>query len=233
MLYEVITGSEHALARAVLERAEAQALTIPSAGQLKALAGRGMQGELDGATLYLGSQRLLDELGMSSGVLENEADRLQLAGHSLSWLIREQNGARTLLALLAFGDDLKPEARAAVAGLRAQGLRVVMLTGDNVGSARAVATQLGLEELRAEVLPEDKAGIVGELREDGRIVAMVGDGINDAPALVAADVGIAMSTGTDVAMEAAGITLMRGNPLLVGDALDISRRTYAKSYNFV
>ena len=100
----------------MLERAEAQALTIPSAGQLKALAGRGMQGELDGTTLYLGSQRLLDELGMSSGVLESEAERLQQAGHSLSWLIREQNGARTLLALLAFGDDLKPEARAAVSG---------------------------------------------------------------------------------------------------------------------
>ncbi len=221
-------GSEHALARAVLEYAAAESVSIPVANQLKALPGRGMQGELDGATLYLGSQRLLTELQLSAGSLAGEAEQLQQTGHTLAWLVREQNGQRRLLGLLAFADALKPEARAAVAGLQAQGLRVVMLTGDNSGSARAVASQLGLDEVRAEVLPEDKAGIVNELRAGGRIVAMVGDGINDAPALVAADVGIAMATGTDVAMQAAGITLMRGNPLLVADALDISRRTYAK-----
>jgi P-type Cu+ transporter len=115
-----------------------------------------------------------------------------------------------------------------VQSLHRQGVRSVLVTGDNRGSAQAVATQLGIDEVRAEVLPEDKANIVGELKRDGATVAMVGDGINDAPALAAADVGIAMATGTDVAMHAAGVTLMRGNPALVADAIDISRRTYRK-----
>jgi P-type Cu+ transporter len=112
--------------------------------------------------------------------------------------------------------------------LHEQGVRCVLVTGDNRGSAKAVATQLGIDEVRAEVLPEDKANIVFALKGEGGTVAMVGDGINDAPALAAADVGIAMATGTDVAMHAAGVTLMRGNPALVADAIDISRRTYRK-----
>jgi len=116
---------------------------------------------------------------------------------------------------------------AAVARLHALGVRTVMLTGDNRGSAAAVARELGIDDVRAEVLPGDKAAVVQALRQAGEVVAMVGDGINDAPALAAADVGIAMSTGTDVAMETAGITLMRGDPRLVADALDVSRRTYA------
>jgi Cu+-exporting ATPase len=132
-----------------------------------------------------------------------------------------------LLGLLAFGDAIKPSARDAVARLHGLGIDTVMLTGDNRGSADAVARQLGIHQVRAEVLPGDKAAVIQQLRTAGHVVAMVGDGINDAPALAAADVGIAMSTGTDVAMEVAGITLMRGDPRLVADALDVSRRTYA------
>jgi Cu+-exporting ATPase len=130
--------------------------------------------------------------------------------------------------MLAFGDTVKETAAAAVARLKASGVRSIMLTGDNPGSAQAVARLLGITEFRAEVLPGGKADAVAELKAGGAVVAMVGDGINDAPALAAADVGIAMSSGTDVAMAAAGITLMRNEPLLVADALDISRRTYAK-----
>jgi len=115
-----------------------------------------------------------------------------------------------------------------VARLKALGIRPVLVTGDNAGAARAAAQALGIDDVRAEVLPEDKAALVASLRKGGIVVAMVGDGINDAPALAAADVGIAMGTGTDVAMHTAGITLMRGDPMLVADALDISRRTYAK-----
>jgi Cu+-exporting ATPase len=133
-----------------------------------------------------------------------------------------------LLGLLAFGDRLKPGAPDAVQTLHSHGIKAVLLSGDNAGSAAAVARELGLDDVRAEVLPEHKAAIVAELRKDGEVVAMVGDGINDAPALAAADVGIAMGTGTDVAMHAAGITLMRGDISLVPDALDISRRTVAK-----
>jgi Cu+-exporting ATPase len=139
-----------------------------------------------------------------------------------------ENGEHTeLLGLLAFGDAIKATARDAVARLHALGIETVMLTGDNRGSAETVARELGIRQFRAEVLPGDKATVVQELRGTGQVVAMVGDGINDAPALAAADVGIAMSTGTDVAMEVAGITLMRGDPRLVADALDVSRRTYA------
>jgi Cu+-exporting ATPase len=137
-------------------------------------------------------------------------------------------GPPRLLGLLAFGDTVKPTAAAAIARLHAMGVKTALVTGDNRGSADAVARQLGIAEVRAEVLPEDKAGIVAALKAAGTRVAMVGDGINDAPALAAADVGIAMSTGTDVAMHAAGITLMRGDPALVADAIDLSRRTYAK-----
>ena len=145
----------------------------------------------------------------------------------MSWL-GDVTGAPKLLGLLAFGDRLKASAAEAVQRLRAQGVKAVLVTGDNRGSAELAARALGIADVRFEVLPEDKAEIVAELKEKGGRVAMVGDGINDAPALAAADVGIAMSTGTDVAMHAAGITLMRGDPALVADAIDISRRTYAK-----
>jgi Cu+-exporting ATPase len=158
------------------------------------------------------------------------AKTLEQQGRTISWLAQsEADGSNVaLLGLLAFGDTLKASAQQAVTSLHALGVRTVMLSGDNHGAAAHVAQQLGLDDFRANILPADKAQAISELRKEGALVAMVGDGINDAPALAAADVGIAMSTGTDVAMQAAGITLMRGDPSLVADAIDISRRTYGK-----
>jgi Cu+-exporting ATPase len=160
-----------------------------------------------------------------AGARAAEAEALQRRGRTVSWLLRRDGERAATLGLLAFGDAVKPAARDAVARLRALGVRTTMLTGDNAGSAAAAAAELGITDVRAEVLPGDKAAAVQAMRAGGTVVAMVGDGINDAPALAAADVGIALSTGTDVAMETAGITLMRGDPRLVADALDISRRT--------
>ena len=222
--------SEHPLARAVTAAALAEGLTPPNAHDAHALPGRGIEATVSGQVLALGSSRLLRELGLDAQSLATEADRLQAQGCTISWLMRRAAGDSApaeLLGLLAFGDAVKPSARAAVARLHELGIHTVMLTGDNQGSAEEVARQLGIESFRAEVLPADKAAAVQALRSGGQIVAMVGDGINDAPALAAAEVGIAMSTGTDVAMETAGITLMRGDPRLVADALDVSRRTYS------
>ncbi|RIK93836.1 MAG: copper-transporting ATPase [Burkholderiales bacterium] len=222
------SASEHPLAKAVLEAARARGLPIPPAREVRALAGRGIHGVVDDRSLHLGSPRLLEELGVSPGELAAQAARLQSEGRTVSWLARKNGDSHQLLGLLAFGDEVKPEAAEAIASLHARGVRTVLVTGDNRGSAQSVASQLGIDEVRAEVLPETKAAIVAELAHGNAVVAMVGDGINDAPALAAASVGIAMSTGTDVAMEAAGITLMRGDPRLVADAIDVSRRTYAK-----
>ena len=132
------------------------------------------------------------------------------------------------MALLGFGDAVKPTAAGAIARLRGMGIRTVLLSGDNRAAAGAAAAGLGIDEVQAEILPADKAAAVAALRRDGGVVAMVGDGVNDAPALAAADVGFAMGTGTDVAMQAAGVTLMRGDPALVADAISLSRRTWAK-----
>jgi len=194
---------------------------------VRSLPGRGVAGILGDRDLRLGSARLMQELGVDIALLATQAAQLQSEGRSVSWLA-ELGTTPQLLGLLAFGDSPKPFAREAISTLRAQGIRTIMVTGDNAGSARAIASKLGIDDVRAEVLPEDKAAVVTALRADGSRVAMVGDGINDAPALAAADVGIAMSGGTDAAMHAAGVTLMRDDPRLVGDAISISRRTYAK-----
>lgn len=146
----------------------------------------------------------------------------------MSWLVEQRDGKNHVLGLLAFGDRIKQGSREAVARLRQMGIDTVMLTGDNRGAAQAVARQLGIGHVHAEVLPADKAAVVTALRGQGRRVAMVGDGINDAPALACSDVGLAMATGTDVAMHSAGITLMRGEPELVVDALLVARRSYRK-----
>ena len=227
--------SEHPLARAVMDKARAELRVVPQALDSRALPGRGVEGVVNGRTLVLGSSRMLREFGVDRGALAADAERLEAAGRTVSWLMQKEvqkEGRKDLertelLGLLAFGDAVKASARDAVARLHELGIATVMLTGDNQGSADAVARELGITEVRAEVLPGDKAAVVQALRAAGHVVAMVGDGINDAPALAAADVGIAMSTGTDVAMAAAGITLMRGDPRLVADSLDVSRRTYA------
>ena len=224
-------GSDHPLAHAVIEKARTDGLAVPAARDARALPGRGVEAVVDGQRLLLGSTRLMNESGAQPGALLMTAQRLEGEGRSISWLLAPSNGVghgARVLGLLAFGDTIKPASRAAVERLRSLGIRTVMLTGDNHGSAQAVARELGIDEVRAELLPGGKAEIVQQLRDQGQVVAMVGDGLNDAPSLVAADVGLSMSTGTDVAMEAAGITLMRGDPRLVADAFDVSRRTYSK-----
>jgi Cu+-exporting ATPase len=217
-------GSEHPLARAVLT--EAAALTVLPAQAQQALPGRGMVGEVNGATYWLGSRRLMLENDVATAALDAVAAEQEAAGRSVSWLAAAAD--RHALGVLAFGDAVKPGAAAGVARLNARGITTVMLSGDNRGAAQAAATALGIDSVLAEVLPADKAAHVAQLKTAGKTVAMVGDGINDAPALAAADVGIAMSSGSDVAMHTAGITLMRGDPALVADAIDISKRTYAK-----
>ncbi|HEY8565462.1 MAG TPA: heavy metal translocating P-type ATPase [Beijerinckiaceae bacterium] len=223
----VQAGSEHPLARAVLAQATGEGIGAPPAASVSALPGRGVEAVVAGQNLRLGSRRLLAESGVEPGALAGRAAALKAEGRTVSWLFAADPTPR-LLGLLAFGDALKDGAVEAVAALRRRGIRTLMLTGDNQGSAQAAARLLGLDEVVAEALPADKAAAVAELKARGHVVAMVGDGVNDAPALAAADLGIAMATGTDVAMHAAGITLMRGDPALVAACLDVARRTRAK-----
>lgn len=224
------SGSEHPLARAVTAAAGERGLAVPPPEGVRAVAGRGTEGEVGGRSFLIASLRWLDELGVPLGALEGEARRLQGEGATLSALVERVTQGLALRALMAFADEPKPGAAQALATLRARGLRLVMISGDNRAAALAMAARLGLreDEVQAEVLPGEKAARVSALREGGHVVAMVGDGVNDAPALAAADVGIAMGTGTDVAMHAAGVTLMRGDVGLVAGALDISHRTVVK-----
>jgi Cu+-exporting ATPase len=228
----VQSGSEHPLARAVLKAALAQGLKTSTPQDLTAVPGRGVHAQVDGRQLLLGSLRWLHQEGMDNTLWADDVKALQSQGATLSALAeRSPDGVQGVL-LMAFGDEPKVGALEALAALRERGLKLVMISGDNQAAAEAMARRLGLRpedgEVLADVLPGDKAAQVQKLREGGRIVAMVGDGVNDAPALAAADVGLAMGNGTDVAMHAAGITLMRGDVALVGAALDISARTVAK-----
>ena len=232
----VQSGSEHPLARAVVQSAQDRGLAMAEPIGVRAVPGRGTEGEVAGRSYLVGSLRWMDELGVDLGALGVRAQQLQNEGATVSAVAERSAQGLVVRALMAFGDEPKPGAREALAQLRAKGLRTVMISGDNKGAAEAMARRLGLDpdagEVMAEVLPGDKAAAVRALQQgsDGahRTVAMVGDGVNDAPALAAADVGMAMGNGTDVAMHAAGITLMRGDPLLVAAALDISHRTVLK-----
>jgi Cu+-exporting ATPase len=222
-------SSEHPLARAVIAAAEQKGLQASvNASKVQAVAGRGIQASVGDRQCYLGSSRWMLELGVDLSALASQAKTLETEGRTVSWLATGQDGKPALAGLLAFGDQLKPTAKAAVRQLQQRAIRVAMLSGDNYGSANVAGRQLGITEIHAEILPAEKARAITDLKSAATVVAMVGDGINDAPALAAADVGIAMSTGTDVAMQAAGITLMHGDPGLVADAIDISRRTYNK-----
>ncbi len=225
----VESGSSHPLARAVLEAARERAVAVTEVHDVTVLAGRGVRARLDDRELFLGNERLMAELGLDTAALEREARPHQEQGRTVSWLAERGEAGARVLGLLAFGDPPRPMAAEAVAALRALGLRTVMVSGDNRGAAQSVARQVGIDpqDVVAEVLPGDKASVIERLRSSGS-VAMVGDGVNDAPALAAADVGFAMGSGTDVAMHAAGVTLMRSDPRLVADAIDISRRTTRK-----
>lgn len=213
-------GSEHPLGRAVVEFAAT--LEAPphklAAHHVKSLPGKGVQGEVRGRLLGIGNQHWLQELGIKVEPTHST--------HTQSWVVDIKR--HELLGSLAFGDRIKPGSAPAVAQLRALGVRVVLLTGDNQAAAQAVAQELGIHDVIAHVLPEDKARHIAQLRQAGYVVAMVGDGINDAPALAAADVSMAMYSGTDIAMHTAGITLMRSDPQLIVAALAISRRTVRK-----
>ena len=221
----VQSGSEHPLAKAVLSSWNQ---SPPHASNVRANPGRGVEAFVEGRRLASASARWVSELhARNRDRLAAAVERFQSAGQTVSWLVELEPEARAL-GLIAFGDRMKPNSPALVSRLKSLGVRPVLLTGDNRGAAQAAAIALDIDDVRAEVLPEEKALAVAALRAEGAIVAMVGDGINDAPALAAADVGIAMGGGTDVAMQTAGVTLMRGDPLLIADALAISHRTYAK-----
>jgi Cu+-exporting ATPase len=229
----VQSGSEHPLARAVVQAAQERGLEVVAPEGVRAVPGRGTEGEVAARSYLVGSLRWMEELAVAMGPLAETAQQLQAQGATVSAVAERTTQGLAVRALLAFGDEPKPGAAQALAALRAQGIHTVMISGDNQGAAYAMARRLGLNpeagEVMAEVLPGEKAQRIARLQDGGaHVVAMVGDGVNDAPALAAADVGMAMGNGTDVAMHAAGITLMRGDPLLVAAALDISHRTVAK-----
>ncbi|MBY0278762.1 cadmium-translocating P-type ATPase [Candidatus Binatia bacterium] len=199
--------SEHPLATAIVAGASERGIALSEVIGFDAPTGRGVVGTVNGRKVLLGNRRLLEESGVSTQELQGAANELRAKGATVMLLAVDGRPA----GMLAVSDRIKPTTRDAIQALRDDGIRVVMLTGDNAATARAVATDLGIEEVEAEVLPEDKGDVVRRLRSQGRVVAMAGDGVNDAPALAAADVGIAMGTGTDVAIESAGVTLLKGD----------------------
>jgi Cu+-exporting ATPase len=214
------SGSEHPLAAAVLAMAEGP---VTAATEVRALPGRGLEGKVDGVRLLLGSERLLEDAGGAPGMLAALAGTETANGRTIAFLATAHGD---VIGLLSFADTLKPGAAAAIARLRSMGVATHLLTGDTAGAARHIGEAVGIPDVRAGLLPAEKAAAVTAMRADGSVVAMVGDGVNDAPALAAATVGFAMGGGTDIAKHAAGITLLRGDPGLVGEALEISRATW-------
>jgi Cu+-exporting ATPase len=212
-------GSEHPLAQAILDAARERGLTIPPVEQFEAIAGHGAQGMVNGRGVLAGQRRWLEEQGIDTTPLHQEAERLAAQGQTPIFVAVDGQAA----GLVAVADPLKPDSAAAIARLRQLGLKVVLLTGDHAATAQAIAAQAGIEQVYAEVLPTDKASVIAELQAQGEVVGMVGDGINDAPALARADVGLAMGTGTDIAIESAGITLVRGSLHGIADAIALSR----------
>jgi Cu+-exporting ATPase len=214
-------GSEHPLAAAVLAGAAERGVAPAEVTEFRSLTGRGVVAMAAGRRVALGNQRLLAELAVAAGPLAARADSLRAEGQTVVFLV----AGDTVAALLGVADPVKASAPEAIRALQAEGLRVVMLTGDSRVTAEAVARRLGLDDVLAEVLPEQKAEVVKRLQAEGRVVAMAGDGVNDAPALARAHIGIAMGTGTDVAMESAGITLVKGDLRGIARARRLSRAT--------
>jgi len=212
-------GSEHPLAAAIVAAAAERGAAPVKAEQFESLAGRGVRGRVDGRDVALGNARLLGDLGIEPGPLAARAEALRQEGQTVVFVAADGRAA----GLLGVTDPIKKSAEEAVPVLRREGLRLVMLTGDNATTAHAVASKLGIDEVHAEVLPDRKQEVIRRLRAEGRVVAMAGDGINDAPALAAAHVGIAMGTGTDVAIQSAGVTLVRGDMRGVVRARRLSR----------
>jgi Cu+-exporting ATPase len=200
-------SSEHPLAAAIVRAANEKGLFLAPSEGFDSPIGKGVTGTVDGRALVIGNQRIMTDAGIDNAPLVSAADDVRADGATAIFIAIDGKAA----GIIAIADPIKTSSRAAIAALKDAGIRVVMLTGDNATTAHAVARQLGITDVEAEVLPEDKGKVVERFRAEGRVVAMAGDGINDAPALAAADVGIAMGTGTDVAMESAGVTLLKGD----------------------
>ena len=214
-------GSEHPLGEAIVKGAQARGTTIPASVGFEAIAGRGVSAKVDGKNVLLGNARLMEERNIDIAALLPDWERLANAGKTPVYVTADGKAA----GLVAVADTVKADSKPAIAALHALGIEVIMITGDNARTAQAVATQVGVDRVLADVLPEDKAGEIKKLQDAGKIVAMVGDGINDAPALAQADVGMAIGTGTDVAIEASDITLIQGSLTSVATAIDISKAT--------
>jgi Cu+-exporting ATPase len=215
-------GSEHPLAQAFLDAARLQELELLAVDQFKAITGKGVSGQIDGNTVLLGNDKLMVKAGV---LLDPDALKTSERMAERAWTPMFLASEGQLIAIIAVADPIKAESAKAIERLHAHGLNVVMLTGDNRRTAKAVAEQVGIDEVRAEVLPEDKKNHVRDLQSQGELVGMVGDGINDAPALALANVGFAIGTGTDIAIESADITLMRGSLHGVVDAIEVSMAT--------
>jgi len=200
-------ASEHPLAAAVVRAANEKGLTLSVADSFESPAGKGVTGRVSGHSLVIGNRRIMTEAGIETSAVDATADELRRDGATAIYVAIDGK----MGGMIAIADPIKATTPTAIAALKEAGVRVVMLTGDNATTAKAVASKLGIEDVEAEVLPQDKSKVVERLRAEGRVVAMAGDGVNDAPALAAADVGIAMGTGTDVAMESAGVTLLKGD----------------------
>jgi len=214
-------GSQHPLGAAIVEAAGEKSIALADAQDFEAPAGKGVSGIVDGRRVVIGNLRIMQEAGIDLGTLAAEADGLRDEGATAIFIAIDGRVA----GVAGIADPIKSTTPEALAALKADGIRVVMLTGDNAATANAVARKLGITEVEAEVLPEDKSKVIERLRKEGRVVAMAGDGVNDAPALAAADVGIAMGTGTDVAMESAGVTLLKGDLMGIVRARRLSAAT--------
>jgi Cu+-exporting ATPase len=214
-------GSEHALGEAIVRESQQRGLDLPDVTDFEAVPGKGVRAEVEGRQVVIGTRSLMAESGIDLGELATRGEALQAEAKTVVYAAIDGDAA----GLFAIADTLKPDAAAAVNGLQRHGIEVVLLTGDNQATARSIAARLGIEKVIAEVLPDQKADAVRSLQQGGRVVAMVGDGINDAPALAAADVGIAIGTGADVALEASDVTLVGGDPRGVSAAIALSRAT--------
>jgi Cu+-exporting ATPase len=214
-------GSEHPLAEAIVRGAESKGLKLAKAKDFEAITGKGVKGRVNGKDVALGNSKLMDDLGLDSDIMKDKADGYRAEGGTAMFVSIDGK----LAGIIAVADPIKKTTPQAIKDLHKAGLKIVMLTGDNETTARSVAQKLGIDEVHADVLPQDKSRIVGELRDAGAIIAMAGDGVNDAPALASAHVGIAMGTGTDVAMESAGVTLLRGDLSGISTAINLSRAT--------
>jgi P-type Cu2+ transporter len=217
-------ASEHPLAAAIVAGARERGLELEEPTDFEALAGLGLRADVDGHRVLIGNRKLLEGEQVAAGELPAAAERLAAEGKTAMFVAVDGHAA----GLVAAADRLRPTARAAIAGLKELGVEAALISGDNERTATAVARELGIDRVFADVLPQDKAGYVTRLQDEGRKVAMVGDGVNDAPALAQADVGIAIGAGTDVAIETANVVLMRSDPLDITGAIRLSRATERK-----